>query len=163
MQWKRDQGTGHQSGRRSAPGDFVGQNLVIDINVTARHTESEESEGGEHLPVITEAQHGGGEEQTGQQFHDRVADRDGAFAIGASCPQDQPREQRDVMPEGNGILAERAERTLRLMGGEPKGEPVDHHIEVGADTASENEGSSEKRPVDAGRQMFKHEGRSLAG
>jgi hypothetical protein len=49
------------------------------------------------------------------------------------------------------------------MGGEPKGEPVDHHIKVGADTASKNEGSRKKRPVDAGRQMFEHEGRSLAG
>src|SRR5713101_74652 len=91
----------------AAKSDFIRNNEMFEVDERSHNQAAQENAIDQHqawrLPPISEPQ--SEKQQPGEQFHKKVADRDGRFAIGAFAPQINPGKERDVEIPGNRILA----------------------------------------------------------
>jgi hypothetical protein len=83
------------------------------------------------------------EEYCCEHFHHQVTRRDRTSAIGASRPQDQPRQDRDVPPPWNPLPAPGTKRATRLPYGQTPWQPINAHIQKRSNHSAKQRGQAD--------------------
>ena len=94
-----------KAGGHAAERDAVGQDEVVEIDERAEDERAgeEEVDGRLEGPAMDEPEDG--EERAGEQLDEEVARGDGRLAVAALAVEDEPGEQGEVVPGGDGVVA----------------------------------------------------------
>ena len=114
-------------GDRSADGDFVGNDEMLEVDEGRDDQERHENPVGDrHLPreKFPDAE----KEQRGQKFDREIAKGDAVAAIRAAAAQEEPAHQRDVLVKRDLFLAGRTKRPARFVDRQIERQPVDADV-----------------------------------
>ena len=94
-----------KAGGHAAERDAVGQDEMVEVHERAEDQGAGEKDidGREERPAVDEPQ--AGEQRAGEQFDDEVARGDGGLAVAALAAEEEPREQRNIVPRRDGVVA----------------------------------------------------------
>ncbi len=137
---RKDRAEGH-----AAEGDAIGQDEVVEVDERGHDQGGgkDEIDRGEDRPTVDDPEQG--EQGAGEEFDEEIARGDGRAAVTAFTVEDEPGEQRNVVPRRDPVIAGGAMGAGKHDGFLARDAPdADVEETADAETGEENEGG--KRP-----------------
>ena len=154
---------GQHTGNRAADGDRVRQDEMVDVNEGARNEQAHENPQAQHLrppqldqgpwiatggKIAADLQKDEVEHHTGEQLDEEITHRNFPAAVRALAAQQQPAQQRNVLPHRDLVFARRAEAAARLVHRNAQRQAVNDHVQERADASADVEGQEMQQGVE---------------